>query len=248
MPARQRAMDLAYSDVLRALTQFRAWNNGTTRPLILLGHSQGSYILARLLRDIYSGRIDGSDELKSQLVAAYLIGAALLPEDVPIPVCDTPEALACVVGYNACVHGGNASNLLIARSMQLTKEEAERIICVNPLSWQHNEQKAPAHLNNGSRPIRILHGVRTGNYMGKLQEGMFSARCDKGILWTEAPSDSEAGWEITSGYPFPMFPARNYHGAELSFFFLSHRDNAQLRLSNFLAKHRERMAMQRGFQ
>jgi hypothetical protein len=225
MEARQQAEDQAFRDVLHAFRHYLAkWNAG--RPLILVGHSQGSYLLARLLREASKvGFADGLVPLASKLVAAYLLGAALRPRDVPIPVCAAPEETGCVIGYNAFEHGGEASNFLLARSARMSEEETKEIICVNPLTWRLDGLAAPASSNLGSRPIRAIQGWRTGRFMGELRPGLFSAQCADGVLWTEAPAES--------GFSQSVFPGRNHHGAESSFFFLAHRANAELRLRAF---------------
>jgi hypothetical protein len=231
MEARQRAEDLAFRDVLLAFRHYLTnWNEA--RPLILVGHSQGSYMLARLLREASRhGLADGLEPLTSKLVVAYLLGAALRPSDVPIPVCASPEQTGCIVGYNAFAHGGTASNFLLARSAGMSEEEAKEIICVNPLTWRLDGLIAPASSNRGSRPIRAIQGWRTGQFMGELRPGLFSAQCVGGVLWTEAP--------VESGFSQSTFPGRNHHGAESSFFFLAHRVNAELRVRAFQGEGRD---------
>ena len=106
-----------------------------------------------------------------------------------------------------------------------SEEETKEIICVNPLTWRLDGLAAPASSNLGSRPIRAIQGWRTGRFMGELRPGLFSAQCADGVLWTEAPAES--------GFSQSVFPGRNHHGAESSFFFLAHRANAELRLRAF---------------
>ncbi|MGL4312360.1 MAG: DUF3089 domain-containing protein, partial [Sphingomonas sp.] len=66
--AAQQAFDLAYRDVSAAFDEFLR-EIGPSRPIMLVGHSQGSLHLARLLKE----RVAGS-ALARRIVAAYIVG------------------------------------------------------------------------------------------------------------------------------------------------------------------------------
>lgn len=94
--------DLAYADVLGAWNEYiRDDNHG--RGVLLIGHSQGSAILSRLLRDV----IDPSPVLRGQLVGAILPGGAFTTAKGQltggttenIPICTTEGEAGCVVAY-----------------------------------------------------------------------------------------------------------------------------------------------------
>lgn len=72
-PSGQRAIEIAYADVAAAFDAFlQRYNHG--RPFILAGHSQGTVLATRLLREkIWPSAVKG------RLVAAYLIGGPLTP-------------------------------------------------------------------------------------------------------------------------------------------------------------------------
>lgn len=92
-----------YQDVLAAWNTYLArYNNG--RGVVLIGHSQGSNILIRLI----ASQIDGTPEQK-QLVAAIILGARVeIPakRDVGgsfqhIPLCRTAKQTGCVIAYSS---------------------------------------------------------------------------------------------------------------------------------------------------
>jgi hypothetical protein len=94
---------VAYDDVLDAWKYYLAHDNGG-RGFVLIGHSQGSFILQRLVRE----EIDGKP-IQSKMVSAILAGATL---EVPkgkdvggtfqkIPLCKTAAQLGCVIAYSA---------------------------------------------------------------------------------------------------------------------------------------------------
>ncbi|MBK9179384.1 MAG: DUF3089 domain-containing protein [Acidimicrobiales bacterium] len=96
------AWDVAYADVLDAWKQYLADDNGG-RGVVLLGHSQGSGHLNRLIRE----EVDPSPAQRDLLIAAYLLGSGVrVPEggDVggdfaEVPACRSADQTGCVVSY-----------------------------------------------------------------------------------------------------------------------------------------------------
>ncbi|MDX1491827.1 MAG: DUF3089 domain-containing protein [Pseudohongiellaceae bacterium] len=92
-----------YNDVLNAWNHYMDhYNNG--RGVVLVGHSQGSGVLMRLL----AAEIDGK-EIQDQIIAAHIIG---MPLQVPdgktvggtlksMPLCEAADQTGCVVAYSA---------------------------------------------------------------------------------------------------------------------------------------------------
>jgi hypothetical protein len=95
------AMDLAYSDVLAAWRHYLAQHNGG-RPFVLIGHSQGTIHLTRLLAQ----EIEGSEAAK-RMLSAMLIGYNVeVPEGQLVggsfkqtPLCTRAGETGCVVTY-----------------------------------------------------------------------------------------------------------------------------------------------------
>lgn len=96
----------AYDDVAEAFEYYmRTHNEG--RGFVLVGHSQGSHILTRLLQD----RFDEDEELRAQLISAVLIGPTnrvqVLEGDVVggsfanIPLCTSADETGCVIAFDA---------------------------------------------------------------------------------------------------------------------------------------------------
>jgi hypothetical protein len=103
-PERKKADALAYGDVHEAFAYYMAhFNKG--RPVVLIGHSQGSGHLAHLLQDEF----DHDDAMKAKLVSAMLIGGFVqvpVGKDVggtfqTIPLCRSTTQTGCVVTYNS---------------------------------------------------------------------------------------------------------------------------------------------------
>lgn len=95
--------EMAFNDVVDAWNHYLA-NDNQGRGVVLIGHSQGSGVLTRLIAQ----EIDGKP-VQQQLISALLIGSSVsVPrgQDVggafkSIPVCRAPDQLGCVVSYAA---------------------------------------------------------------------------------------------------------------------------------------------------
>jgi hypothetical protein len=92
-----------YDDV-RDAWQHYLKNDNQGRGVVLIGHSQGAFILQALI----ANEIDGKP-VQKQLVGAYILGATFLTpkgKDVggqfkQIPLCKKPGQIGCVVNYSA---------------------------------------------------------------------------------------------------------------------------------------------------
>jgi hypothetical protein len=98
-----QASELAYQDVHDAFKQYMAHDNGG-RPIVFVGHSQGSILLTRLLQ----AEFDNDAGLRGRLISALLIGGTVqVPpgRDVGgsfqnLPLCATATQRSCVITYN----------------------------------------------------------------------------------------------------------------------------------------------------
>jgi hypothetical protein len=94
---------LAYDDIRNAwLTYLRTYNNG--RGVVLIGHSQGTFILRQLI----ASQIDPSSAMRRRLVSAVLMGGNVtvkVGSDVGgdfkhIPACHSATQLGCVIAFS----------------------------------------------------------------------------------------------------------------------------------------------------
>jgi hypothetical protein len=125
----EEARDLAYSDVLSAFNDYlNTFNQG--RPFVLIGHSQGTTNLVRLIQE----QIDGDGVLRGRLLSALLLGGSVtvLPgEDaggtfVNIPACRSSTQTGCVVAYDSYA-GEPPADGLFGRSTPTRQS-----LCVQP--------------------------------------------------------------------------------------------------------------------
>ncbi len=217
-----RAITLGYADVRRAFEMFNQ-RRGVDRPFILAGHSQGSVIAQQLLHDVISG-----SPLRSQLVAAYLIGAGItsaeLRERVPdVPVCGSAQDHHCVVAWNARGPG------YVPTEYDLHREDARDWVCTNPLSWRSDGAPAPREANLGA----VF--METDDRAPKVV--FANASCLNGAL---VVADLGAiPRDLPSRILDHVMGSGNYHAIEYQLFFMNLRENAKVRAAAFAAAHAE---------
>jgi len=146
--------DLAYGDVLAAWRSYLA-NDNHGRGFVLIGHSQGTTVLARLIRE----EIDGKP-IQAQLVSALLFGSP--PGDLAvkagdasakpfphIPVCRANADIGCVVGYSSFrAEVPPAPGI----AFQMTPK-GTRPVCANPAALAGGSAALDAYLSTSGAAI-----------------------------------------------------------------------------------------------
>jgi hypothetical protein len=141
-----------YDDVLDAWrTYLKRDNNG--RGVVLVSHSQGSFILTSLLRDEIEGK-----PVQKQLVSALILGATLETpkgKDVGgalkvIPLCRKPGQIGCVVNYSAF-----RSSILPPANTRFGKAGTPEMSgsCTNPVTLGEGSAPLHAYLSTAGRTI-----------------------------------------------------------------------------------------------
>ena len=222
-----RALELAYSDVVRAFDHFiEHFNKG--RPFIVASHSQGTAHALRLLAE----RIDQT-ELHSRMIAAYAIGYSM-PDDMfdrvykNLKRCTSPTDSGCVIHWDTFAEG--ATRLLPGFHWYPEGWESakgKKTYCINPLTWSSGEERAPkdAHLGALAANFDASSGETSS---GALLPQYTWAQCHEGVLWVE----DQSGTPFSEG---PTFKG-SYHIHDYALFWLDIRHNAIERSKVFLAK------------
>lgn len=192
----------AYADVLDAFRTYMAQEN-VGRGFVLVGHSQGTLWLNRLLRE----EIDPNRDVREQLVGAYLAGGrvAVPPGDVVggdlanVPLCTSPGEFGCVTTWSS----------VLPSAEPLTSRSAPTIPgCVNPAAPGVERGDTDAYFASDIAPVfgRAVDGENTRwpspdaitTPFVRLS-GRFSAACrdDPGgsrlvVSFTDDPADSTA--------------------------------------------------------
>lgn len=146
--------------------------------------------------------------LQKQLVAAYLIGIPVLKKEYEhIGVCQSPEETGCFVSWRTFKKGYVPSRWV-----------SDDIAVVNPLTWTTDPELVDLSQNPGS----ILWNFN------KVRPEVTNAQInpENGILWARKPKFFGN---------FLLF-TKNYHIADLNFYYISVRENVVLRVERYLEK------------
>jgi len=219
-----KARALAYEDVKAAFQHYLdRYNDG--RPFILVGHSQGTFMIQRLLEEM----VDASP-IRPQLVAAYGIGIGF-PVGVfgrqykTISACAKPDDTGCVVSWLTYGRGGDgppAVERYAARyEARFKTRDGAETLCINPLTFDADKPDAPASANLGALP-----GTAAPGPLPALKPGVIGATCDKGILYVDVPKSDD--------FTLLVLPGQNLHFHDMDLFFKNIRDNAVVRTDAYL--------------
>lgn len=131
-----RKAQLSISDIRDAFHYYMEYfNNG--RRFILLGHSQGSFMLLELLKH------GMTEEQRKRMVAAYLIGYEIKQHDLDgfpdkVKPAQGETDTNVIVSFNSVVNVNAGSPLF-----------AETVVCINPLNWKTDGTFADKSLHKG---------------------------------------------------------------------------------------------------
>jgi hypothetical protein len=201
-PEAAAAIEIAYGDVRDAFRYFLA-HQSQGRPFVLAAHSQGSVLASRLLAEEIVGA-----GLSDRLVAAYLIGGPVTLSWPSLPPCADARATGCIVAWNA------RGPRFRGTPFDFTLEEQR--LCVNPLTWRHDELPAAREHNEGAV---FLHA---GD--GRPLPGFADARCRDGILLVSELGDAPRDF-MSRVLDLAIGP-ENYHPIEYQIFYMNLRRNA----------------------
>ncbi|MDW7694141.1 DUF3089 domain-containing protein [Flammeovirgaceae bacterium SG7u.111] len=215
--------DLAYADVKKAFENYLT-NHNYGRPIIIAGHSQGSYLGLRLLKEFFDGK-----ELQDQLIAAYLIGnAAATPVEVyedyfkELKPAQGRDDTGVVVTWNTYSKTGDKlyyfNNDLLYYNDGFQSNKGKKMVSINPLNWKTDTTFAENNLSLGGVKLE-----KNAKKYGLVDPQLTSAQLDNGILRIERPN--------AKGYKVPF--DKDYHIFDYSIFYLNIRKNVADRIAAF---------------
>jgi len=127
---------LAYDDVLAAWTTYlRKYNHG--RGVVLIGHSQGTFVLRELIHNV----VDPKKKVRRRLISAILLGGNVtVPEGGSvggdfkrIPACQRAKQFGCVIAFST-FNAPVPPNSLFGRPNNFVPElpATGDVLCTNP--------------------------------------------------------------------------------------------------------------------
>ena len=150
--ARDLAQGLAYNDVKDAFEHYLEYDNDG-RGFVLIGHSQGSYILTRLIHDEIEGY-----PVQGQMISAFLLGSTVTVaagqdtggsfEDIPL--CRSASQTGCVITYVSFRSTAPPpQNTLFGQAL----DPALSAACTNPAALGGGSSETHAYLSSGGATI-----------------------------------------------------------------------------------------------
>ncbi len=215
------ALDFAYRDVERAFDAFLA-QIPPSRPIMLVGHSQGSLHLLRLIHEHVAGRA-----VQRRIVAAYLVGWPIsVTADLPalgLPACGKAGQANCILSWQSFAEPADPKQILDVYDTTIGLAGKPRrgsvMLCVNPITGTPNTM-APAPANLGSLV------PKAGLSDATIEPGRVPARCDaRGFLSIGQPPEGYGGY---------VLPGNNYHVFDYPLFWANVRADAAARAATFL--------------
>ncbi|MDE2411900.1 MAG: DUF3089 domain-containing protein [Sphingomonadales bacterium] len=212
----REALDLAYRDVAEAFDQFVA-SVPANQPIVLAGHSQGSYHLKRLLAE----KIKGTP-LARRILAVYAIGWVVDREHdlaaMGLSACENPQQTRCVISYLSFTDQADLTMMLDAYQRFAPAYEtgvAPQLLCSNPLTGGLGGA-APASANHGAAVPNVKLDRAT------LTPALAGARCaaDGTLRVGEGPAMG----------PY-VLPGGNYHVYDYALFWADLRTDFERRVA-----------------
>lgn len=125
-------MDVGYADVVQAWKEYlETYNKG--RGVILIGHSQGTFMLRRLIAE----HVDTRRDVRDRLVGAFLMGGNVTVAEgrttggdfQKVPLCTESGQYGCVVAYSTYASDPTPASFF---SNNGTAEEGMEVACTDP--------------------------------------------------------------------------------------------------------------------
>ncbi|HEY0515709.1 MAG TPA: DUF3089 domain-containing protein [Solirubrobacteraceae bacterium] len=135
---------IAYLSMRNAWSEYlKHFNKG--RPIVLIGHSQGTLLLAQLIKE----QFDPSPALRKQLVSAILLGGnVLVPEGesvggsfLHVPACAAATDFGCVIAYSSFLKEPPEDSFFGRPNSPLLgtpPPPGMQVLCVNPTLLTQN--------------------------------------------------------------------------------------------------------------
>lgn len=194
------AQQIAYDDVKAAFEYYLAHeNNG--RPIILAGHSQGAIHLKKIVQEFFD-----DTELQQQLVAAYLVGTKVKPNEFKsIKPLSSPNATGGYVSWNSYKMG----------KLPKYADWYEGATTTNPVTWDVNK----------TSDFNQHKGLKY--YDEGIIASCLKVEVTDGLLWVSLPKVPKRFW---------VSFVKDYHRFDITFFWQDINLNIQQRVGAFLKK------------
>ena len=153
--------NIGYGDVRRAWREYLR-NDNQGRGVIFIGHSQGTMMLRKLIRE----EVDPNPTLRKRMVGAFLMGGNVMTAPGKstggdfrnIPICTREAEAGCVMAYSTEAIGlpslfGNATLDVLSRPMNLPSGPRYQVACTDPMKISGDRR--PVGATTPSKPYAM---------------------------------------------------------------------------------------------
>jgi hypothetical protein len=197
--ATRTALAVAYGSLLSAWKDYLAHDNHG-RPIIFIGHSQGSAMLIKLLET----QVDPSPTLRKRMVSAIVLGGNV---QVPsgrlvggtfrhIPACSSASQTGCVIAYSSFGSQPPANSLFgrAGRGVSALSGQggagSQQVVCVNPVNFSARAGRVQPFFLRATSPtpgVQVLTPWVTF-------PGLYTAQCRRsgGASWLQVTATPAA--------------------------------------------------------
>ncbi len=191
---------IAYASLLSAWKDYLAHDNHG-RPVIFIGHSQGSAMLIKLLQT----QVDPSQSLRQRMVSAILLGGNV---QVPtgrvvggtfrnIPTCRSASQTGCVIAYSSFGSPPPADSLFGRAGQGVSLQSgqggagSQQVVCVNPVTFSSRAGSLQPYFSSAtarSSGVRVLTPW-------VIFPGLYTAQCRQsgGASWLQVTATPVRG-------------------------------------------------------
>jgi hypothetical protein len=202
------------TDVIAAFDYYIKNLNGG-RPFILVGHSQGSIVMAEILSDY----MKSNPKVYKRMIAAYAIGAPVdkdyYVKNPHVKPAKNSKDLGVVISYNTEAPIIDGINPLAVPN---------DAVIINPLSWKTTQDYAAKEENLGSL---YVHNGKAEKY-----EHIADAKIDykRGVIICSTVNREKWSSPKTAR---PSFPLGSLHINDINLYYYNLRQNAQDRVEEY---------------
>ena len=213
------------TDVFAAFKHFlKHYDRG--RPFILVGHSQGSAVLANLLAKYMKSHPRVYERMIAAYVVGYPIQGTYLEHHPYLRFATGPSDTGVIISWNT-------EAPTIAAPSPVVQPGA---VAINPITWTRSQTEASAAKNRGSIELDPATGgtpVLNGDGTIKRFVNVADARVDKarGVVICSTINAADPPYFTPGGFPMGVL-----HTFDYPLYFFSVRANAADRVQHFFAE------------
>jgi hypothetical protein len=212
------------TDVFAAFKHFlKQFDRG--RPFILVGHSQGSAVLANLLAKYMKVHPRVYERMIAAYVVGYPIQGTYLEHHPYLKFAKGPNDTGVIVSWNTEAPTVDGRNPVVQPGA----------VAINPITWTRSQTEAGAEKNRGSIELIAATGTPVLNGDGTIKRfvNVADARVDKakGVVVCSTINAADPPYFKPGGFPVGVL-----HTFDYPLYFFSVRANAANRVQQFFAE------------